>query len=216
MAKSKPPAIPREREWLNGAERARLQLLEDTIERGLRNAVVIGQALVEIRDTRLYRESGATFEEYCKQRFGLSRSQGYRYVALVETRQAVSPKGDSPAPANERVARELAPLRDDPEAMREAWNKAVEQHGDTPTADQVREVVRGPEAPGDDTRFEAIEDANAVLRLMPAAERIVWPVEPGDVDAIDAEVKELLDHAKQIARSWSLHKRALRGLRAVN
>jgi hypothetical protein len=212
---SKTAAVPREREWLNGAERARLKKLVDFVERGLRVPAQIGQALVEIRDDRLYRESGATFDDFCKQLFGLSRSRLYQLIDLVEIRAVVSTTVDSPAPTSERVARELTPLREQPEAMREAWAEATEKHGPEPTAAQVRDVVRGPEPPGSDTRFSTIEDANALLLLLPAADQIAWPTEPGDVAAMDEEVKRLKDTATKLDASWRLHKRDLRGMRAV-
>lgn len=209
---SKPAAVPRTREWLNGAERARLHEHEATLERGARHDILRGNALADIRDSRLYRESHATFEAYCLQpRWRLSRSRAYQLIAFAGVVAAVSTV-DRPGPATEAVARELAPLSEQPEAMAEAWSKAVDRHGPQPTAEQVR-AIRAPGRP--DTRFGNIEDANASLRLLPAADRIVWPVQPGDVDAIDAEVKELAARAKAIAASWSRHKRDLRGMRSA-
>lgn len=40
------------------------------------------------------------------------------------------------------MARELAPLKDDPQAVAAALTEAREKHGPDPTAEQVREVVR--------------------------------------------------------------------------
>ncbi len=208
-----------DREWLNGAQRARLKQLVEFVEQGLVFAaarrqqaqgmdVQIGEALVEIREHGLYREHG-TFEEFCRKHFALSRSRAYQLIDLARVTEAVH-QVDTPAPVTERVARELAPLRDDPPAMAAALAKATEQHGPQPTAEQVREVVRGK-----DDRHLAIEDANAQLRRLPAVEKIAWPVDPGEMDAIDAEVKALQASAKAIAASWSKHKRELRGLRSV-
>jgi hypothetical protein len=47
----------------------------------------------------------------------------------------------SQVPESERLARELAPLLNDPQALDEAWNEAVEVAGGVPTAAMVREVV---------------------------------------------------------------------------
>ena len=47
-------------------EVARLAELELVIERGQKAFVAVGNALAEIRDQRLYRETHATFEAYCK------------------------------------------------------------------------------------------------------------------------------------------------------
>lgn len=118
---------------------AALAQCEATIERGLRAFVDVGQALLRIRDRRLYLETHETFEAYCRERWDLSRKRAYDLSAAAEVAKALSPMGDKPD--TERVARELAPLRDTPERLREAWSQVVAQHGDRPTARQVREIV---------------------------------------------------------------------------
>jgi len=54
-----------------------------------------------------------TFEVYCEQRWKLSRSRAYDLMAASGTVEALSPFGDTPAPANERQARALAGLDPD-------------------------------------------------------------------------------------------------------
>lgn len=212
MSKSaKAAAVPREQEWLNGAERARLQVLVARIQTVLDNQVTAGRDLAEIRDTRLYREAGATFEDFCKQMFGLSRARLYQLMSLVEVREIVSTTVDTPTPETERVARELAPLRDQPEAMREAWEEAVQQHGDSPTAAQVRDVVRGP---GGDIRFSYIENAIDGLRGLPALGSFPLPVEAGDIEAMDAAVKWMDEWWPQFKRAWKCHKAELKSAKA--
>lgn len=113
---------------------------EAVIERGLRSFVEVGEALLRIRDERLYREGFETFESYCTDRWDLGRKRAYDFIASAEVVAELSPIGDT-RPANESVARELAPLREDPEQLREAWTEVVQAHGPKPTAAQVREVV---------------------------------------------------------------------------
>lgn len=125
-------------------ERTRLAGCEARIERGLATFVDVGQALLEVRDGRLYRAEHGTFEGYCRERWGMSRKRAYDLTAAAEVTAAVSPNGDTPSPPNEAVARELAPLRSDPPRLREAWSEAVEEHGPEPTAAQVRDKVRDP------------------------------------------------------------------------
>lgn len=120
---------------------------EIVIKRGLSTFVEVGSALLEIRDARLYRESHGTFEDYCRERWNFSRKRAYDLTAAAEVTAELSPMGDTPPlPASERVARELAPLREEPTQLREAWSEAVERNGDQPTAAQVREVVDGKRA----------------------------------------------------------------------
>jgi phage N-6-adenine-methyltransferase len=114
---------------------------EVTIERGLETFVEVGQALAAIRDGRLYRESGYTrFEDYCRQRWGWSKTHANRQIEAACVAASLTPMGVTPA--SERQTRELAPLRDEPEKLREAWSEALERSGGDPTAKVVREVVR--------------------------------------------------------------------------
>jgi phage N-6-adenine-methyltransferase len=104
--------------------------------------VEVGQALLEIRDSRLYLETHDTFEFYCRERWGMDRVHAHRHIQAAEVATVLSiDNTGSPAPANVAVARELAPLRDEPAVLREAWSEAVDLHGPQPTAAEVREVV---------------------------------------------------------------------------
>lgn len=116
-----------------------LEECEAVIERGLATFVEVGRALLRIRDERLYRDHG-TFEEYCRKRWNFSDSRARQLVAAAETVTDVTVSG-LPAPKTEAVARVLAPLRSEPQQMREAWTETVDRHGERPTAAQVREVV---------------------------------------------------------------------------
>jgi hypothetical protein len=121
------------------AEADRLAELEDVVERGLATFVQVGEALAQIRDGRLYRVTHDTFEGYVRDRWGFSVAQGKRLIAAAEVVDAVAPIGA--VPASESVARELAPLRGDRDALRDAWGEAVDRGNGKPTAKQVREVV---------------------------------------------------------------------------
>lgn len=118
---------------------SRLADLEEVIQHGLETFVEVGQALAEIRDSRLYGESFETFEAYCQQRWDFSKPYAHRLIVAAEIVQEVVPIGT--APRTESVARELAPLREEPDVLRETWADAVERYGDKPTAAQVKEVV---------------------------------------------------------------------------
>lgn len=192
---------------LRDTERERLRELEDRIERGLLSAVQTGRDLAEIRDRRLYRERGETFEEYAEQRFGITRRHAYRLIEAASFEAELSPTGHTPT--SERVARELSPLRDAPEEMREAWTEAVEQHGPKPTAAQVRLIVRGPEE-ARDPRYMTIENAVALMQQLPRPEQIVWPIEAYDFDATSEAMNWMAANWPAISKSWREHKARLR------
>jgi SAM-dependent methyltransferase len=123
---------------------------EKVIEQGLATFLEVGWALLRIRDGRKYRAAGyATFEAYCRGRWDWSREHGRRLMRAAETAALMPPRGGIPEPTSEKQLRPLAPIRDDPEAMKTAWEQAVDSAGGgQPTAAQVAEaveVVRQPQ-----------------------------------------------------------------------
>lgn len=84
----------------------RLGELVATVRRHLDGFIEAGAALVEIRDSRLYRDTYPTFEAFCAAEFGIGRAHAYR---MIDAAEVVSPMGDTGAlVANERQARALA------------------------------------------------------------------------------------------------------------
>ena len=119
-------------------ESAKLAELERTIEAGLATFVEVGQALMEIRDGRLYRSEHKTFEAYCRDKWNMGRTYAHRLMAAAETHETL-PMGNKPA--TERQARPLTklPSREHPRA----WAQAVEiAGGKQPTAKQVEQAIR--------------------------------------------------------------------------
>jgi hypothetical protein len=102
-------------------EAALLAECETAIERGLATFVEVGQALLRIRDERLYRSSHKTFEEYCRERWGWSKTHANRQIEAAGVAQNLTPIGVKPE--NEAQARVLAPLP--PDMQREVWGKAA-------------------------------------------------------------------------------------------
>lgn len=107
------------------AESTRLAELESTIDAGLRTFVDVGNALLEIRDSRLYRQTFGTFEDYCRERWGFNSSRARQLIGAAETvRNLESVTTVTLFPATESQARPLTRL--EPEQQREAWQRAVE------------------------------------------------------------------------------------------
>lgn len=117
----------------------RLSECETIIERGLSTFVEVGNALLEIRDSRLYRESHATFEDYCKGRWGMARANAYRLIEAAKAVADLSPIGD--IPKTESQARELAAI--EPPLRASVWERALETAPEGKvTAAHVRETAR--------------------------------------------------------------------------
>jgi DNA modification methylase len=126
---------------LSVSEQADLERLEAIIGAGLQTFVEVGSALAEVRDRRLYRQEFGTFEEYCRERWGMVRSRAYQLIDAAGVAANVHNCGRT-APANEAQVRPLASL--DPVGQREAWALAVATAPNgRPTAAHVSSVVAG-------------------------------------------------------------------------
>ena len=71
--------------------------------------VEVGQALAQVRDAELYRETDGTFEKYARRRWDMQKSQAYRMIESSAITRSISPRGDIERPRTERQARPLAP-----------------------------------------------------------------------------------------------------------
>ena len=59
---------------LSTIEKSQLTALEKIIEKNPESFIKVGTALLEIRDSKLYRDTHETFEEYCRGRWGFGKS----------------------------------------------------------------------------------------------------------------------------------------------
>jgi hypothetical protein len=95
-------------------ESKRLIALEKTIKTGKRTFCAVGQALAEIRDSKLYRADYGTFEQYCSQKWGWKKAHAYRLIEAAETVKK-SPIGDKIQ--TESQAREVAKVPEEKRAQ---------------------------------------------------------------------------------------------------
>lgn len=82
-----------------------------------------------------------SWHAYCDAEFGMSQAHSYRLLHAGRALSVIQLDNELPHPATESQARELAPLLDQPEALKEAWAEVVELHP-APTARDVRDVVQ--------------------------------------------------------------------------
>jgi len=104
-------------------ERSRLYQLEETIRQGLNTFVDVGNALLEIRDKRLYRQEYSTFEEYFQTVWGMSKMHAYRLMDSAGVIDNLKSNQLVTFPTNESQARPLASL--EPEEQVEAWKRVI-------------------------------------------------------------------------------------------
>jgi hypothetical protein len=124
---------------LNDAEQERLRELEAIVDKGLQPFYEVGQALIEIRDRKLYRQTHKTFEAYCKEKWNLARQTAYQLIGAVKVVENLSAIADK-MPTKESQVRPLTQL---PAAQQlEIWQKAVEiSPNGTPTAKIVKRLL---------------------------------------------------------------------------
>jgi len=140
MAKQEPP--------LSVREQKRLSELEAIIADNFRGFVAVGQALAEIREQRLYRESYTTFDDYCRELWDMARQYADRLVASAKVIENLTPIGVKTEhdiipilPSNEAQARELAKLA--PEEQVQVWQDLISQtkEGNKITAKAIKNAV---------------------------------------------------------------------------
>lgn len=171
-------------EVLNKDELNELERCEVVIKQGLQTFVEVGQALLTIRDKKLYRSSFRTFEEYCDVKWAISKRHGYELInasIVVENVRNCA----QVMPKTESQVRPLTGL--EPEIQQEAWAAVVHQHGDNITASKVKEIA------------DQFKDVNTELKQA-KAEPMFAANSP----------EELLQKAKEIAKEKALQKQANR------
>ena len=131
---------------LTVSEAERLDACEQVIERGLATFVDVGTALLEVRDSRLYRVAYPTFEAYCAERWNMVASRARQLISAANTvGNLLAVTNGNSLPANERTARELSGLA--PDEQRAVWAEAVATApGGKVTAAHVRAALRISEA----------------------------------------------------------------------
>jgi len=142
--------------------------LETIIENGLKTFVDVGLALMKIKEKKLYRQEYGTFEEYCKSRWSISRSYGWRLIESAKVIENLLPTGNI-LPINEKQVRHLSGLT--PEKQVEVWQGLLKTHGDPDsiTEEDVKGAIGKPHVinnSGDDewyTPRDIIEAARSVL-----------------------------------------------------
>lgn len=152
---------------LSKTEEMSLERLKTVVRTGLAQFYEVGEALRQIRDGRLYRATHDSFEAFCDDEFGLSRTRAYQVMeAEAVGRSAAGGNGhpntapkkfgapDSsipPAPQTEAQARALKDVP--PEKRPGVWKEAVESapHGSNGkpkvTAAHVRRVAHEQAVP---------------------------------------------------------------------
>jgi hypothetical protein len=114
--------------------------LERVVTAGLQSWIEVGEALIEIRDSRLYRIEAKTFEEYCRNKFRLEKSRVHQLMSGSKIVASLDLENSTKVEVTERAVREIAKLA--PERRAEVFAAATgSAAGHVPTAREIKQVV---------------------------------------------------------------------------
>jgi len=130
---------------LNAIERTELASCEAIIERGIREFFEVGEALLRIRNGRLYRAEYSTFDDYCLERWGFTSRNALRYMnaaQVLQNLQITDGNSTSSSSLPSSIVSTEPLVRLEPDQQREAWQRAVDTAPDGKiTAGHVQRVV---------------------------------------------------------------------------
>ena len=174
---------------------------EKTIETGLQTFYEVGQALLTVKDRKLFRDKYRTFAEYSRQRWDLRSNYANRYVRATIVCQALQSTGV--LPKNEHQARTLGKLPE--EQWLPAWQSAIEAaKGEVELCHIEQAVERFLPAPPNDRRFgesidleqmkrAPINEMGVVFLFGAVCKRLGFEVESVHAGFPDCSAKRLMD-----------------------
>lgn len=189
---------------LSTTEHADLARCEAVVARGVLTFIEVGNALMEIRDRRLYRAAHRTFAEYCAERWGMSRQRAYQLMGASDIAANLSTTVDISA-VPERTLRPLGQL-DTPQQQQAAWQQATAAAGGaTPTSAQVQQAVAQVQPPATDATHMA-----AIERILTTLDQWSDAARPSQLQGAYSYARQLHDPALR-TRAFAAIDRAVSG-----
>lgn len=149
---------------LSQSEQAEKQRLEAVVAGAVWAA---GQALKELREKKLYRDTHPSFSVYCREKFGHSRQKSDYLIAGATIYENIKASGCEILPTGEFQVRPLGVLKKPPLQV-DAWDKAVKiANNKVPTHNIVQKVVREMTREDADNPFELGEVVGIVAQDNP-------------------------------------------------
>lgn len=166
-------------------ERSRLKELEDQVGHGMAAFVEIGNALREIRDSKLYRSDHRTFDDYVQRKWKFSRQRAYQLmdaseVATSKECQTLFDKSES----KERAAIEISkvPEKERPKLVKEL-KKVKKETGKVTSGDVQR--ARG-------TLYDQVQKAKTIPKELDTTQKLIKLVRENLASDERVEARRLL------------------------
>jgi hypothetical protein len=176
-----------------------LEELERTIENngGVADYFRKGEALIRIREAKLYRKSHGTFEEYCRDRWKITDDYARKLIRATEVVQDIQKSRPLVSiPESERVARTL--VRIEPEKRAKTWGQVISSvpEGKKLTAEHSRQVVEAIiEGAKESVTSANLSDAPDITSKF-IHDRLVEIKEEKEQEGYPAEIGFMKFHAK--------------------
>jgi hypothetical protein len=110
---------------LSDTEKENFEECEKMLGLGARTFSEVGAALLRIREGRLFRATHSTFQSYCRERWGISRSYAWRVIGAAERLRLLSSSEASSKPTKESQIRPFLKL--EPDDFPRIWQLATKR-----------------------------------------------------------------------------------------
>lgn len=171
---------------------------EAVITQGLQSVVQIAESLRAIRDSQLFKSAGYDdFDSYVSARWQRSVRWAQLTIQSAEVANEIQQHLPEDVKPPARIADTQA-LKDLPPAeAADIWTEVVEEHGDTPTAKQVRQAV---------TKAARTAKATPAVEVIPAAKdrlKREVPSHLADVFNCGSQFRLVRDNVRDLEESLS-------------
>ncbi len=189
---------------LDVVENKRLRKLVKIVDDGMESVRKVGDALLEIQETKLWRGKHKSFHAFCKERWGYKKAYAYELTGNAQVRDNLSTIVDSPLPENESQTSELSGL--EPEEQKAVWGDVLDdakETGEPITAATVKakvehhaaidepyeEPTEAPEPPEIDRKAIVKKGRKALGELVRALDDLGIEWKAYRLDILKAELK---------------------------
>jgi len=177
---------------------------ENTIRDKISGFASVGMALKAIKDQQLHKIEFPdwTFEQYCRERWGLSDKYAYRLIdahtCVDNLLKELSPIGETRFPTHESQVRALTALK--PAKQVKAWKQVLKDNAGKPiTADEVEKVVNKLAGkPAKETTAKSTPLKKAEQKLVKIGELVTEALEADDSKLTVSELKKVLEKIQKM------------------
>lgn len=177
---------------LTTKESGRLSECERIIEKGVGTFVEVGNALAEIRESKLYRASHSTFESYCQERWGFTKRRANQLIeaaGVAEEMGSMLPKVSASVETSSVETKAVLPSA-----------RAAEAVARVPKSDRAAVVKKAAEGGKKVTAKAVKQAAKEVAEAKKPASKPPQRPKDGQGEPIPADLIPIFKHAGEFER----------------